>query len=187
MIYGNFGVGAQSSLRVKTNECAHAPTTPCIPLIELQFQGRRTVVTADAEQVSSDGGVIPQLRARLLRRARPTTDLIVLDVDSTDDETHGDCHPLSHPACWCSCSHDRPNVEREREELRTKPVTQHAADPQRPLPRAAAMPDAVIASCGRRPGRAADRAPTRRRSRRTPTPSWDQAPSHSRRRRRVAT
>lgn len=185
MICGNFGVGTQGSQRVKNNECAHAPTTPCIPPIELQFQGRRTVLTADAEHVSSDGGVIllrqmderlgltarlvpslgdlrdssrvahsrleqlrqrvyqiclgyedcndadwlrhdPALRLacdaedhamssqptlsrfenavtgrelnRLLRtyeqdyfdELAPTTDLIVLDIDSTDDETHGD-------------------------------------------------------------------------------------------------
>lgn len=34
------------------------PTTDCISPIELQVQGRRTVVRADGQQVSSDGGVI---------------------------------------------------------------------------------------------------------------------------------
>jgi hypothetical protein len=34
------------------------PTTDCISPIELQFQGRRTLVRADGQQVSSDGGVI---------------------------------------------------------------------------------------------------------------------------------
>ena len=34
------------------------PTTECISPIELQFQGRRTLVSADGQQVSSDGGVI---------------------------------------------------------------------------------------------------------------------------------
>jgi hypothetical protein len=40
------------------NEDRHVPTTPCISPIELQFQGRRAVVSADGRQVSSDGGVI---------------------------------------------------------------------------------------------------------------------------------
>ena len=34
------------------------PTTECISPIELQFQGRHTIVRADGQQVSSDGGVI---------------------------------------------------------------------------------------------------------------------------------
>lgn len=34
------------------------PTTACISPIELQVQGRRTVLSADGQQVSSDGGVI---------------------------------------------------------------------------------------------------------------------------------
>jgi len=34
------------------------PTTDCISPIELQFQGRRTILRADGQQVSSDGGVI---------------------------------------------------------------------------------------------------------------------------------
>lgn len=40
------------------NEDPHVPTTPCISPIELQFQGRRAVVSADGRRVSSDGGVI---------------------------------------------------------------------------------------------------------------------------------
>ena len=40
------------------SEDPHAPTTPCISPIELQFQGRHAVVRADGRQVSSDGGVI---------------------------------------------------------------------------------------------------------------------------------
>lgn len=39
------------------------PTTDCIPLIELQFQGRRVEVVANAPTISSDGGVL------LLRQA----------------------------------------------------------------------------------------------------------------------
>jgi hypothetical protein len=34
------------------------PTTDCISPIELQFQGRHTIVRADGQRVSSDGGVI---------------------------------------------------------------------------------------------------------------------------------
>ena len=40
------------------NEGPHVPTTPCISPIELQFQGRRAVVSADGQRISSDGGVI---------------------------------------------------------------------------------------------------------------------------------
>ena len=34
------------------------PTTDCISPIELQFQGRRTIVSGDGQRVSSDGGVL---------------------------------------------------------------------------------------------------------------------------------
>lgn len=40
------------------NEGPHVPTTPCISPIELQFQGRRIIVSADGRRISSDGGVI---------------------------------------------------------------------------------------------------------------------------------
>jgi hypothetical protein len=40
------------------NKDPHVPTTPCISPIELQFQGRRTIVSADGQRISSDGGVI---------------------------------------------------------------------------------------------------------------------------------
>ncbi|HEX7477037.1 MAG TPA: IS1380 family transposase [Polyangiales bacterium] len=54
------------------SEIPHAPTTPCISPIELQFQRRRAVVSADAQQISSDGGVVllRQLDERLGLTAR---------------------------------------------------------------------------------------------------------------------
>lgn len=41
-----------------TDKGPRVPTTPCISPIEVQFQRRRAVVSADGQQVSSDGGVI---------------------------------------------------------------------------------------------------------------------------------
>lgn len=41
-----------------THEGPHAPTTPCIPQIELQFQRRRVELVGDAPTISSDGGVL---------------------------------------------------------------------------------------------------------------------------------
>lgn len=67
---------------MKTNEFAHAPTTPCIPPIELQFQRRRAVLSADAEQVSSDGGVV--LLRKLDERLGLTTRLTALLGDRRD-------------------------------------------------------------------------------------------------------
>jgi hypothetical protein len=67
---------------VKTNDCAHAPTTPCIPPIELQFQRRRAVLSADAERVSSDGGVV--LLRQLDERLGLTTRLTGLLGDRRD-------------------------------------------------------------------------------------------------------
>jgi len=67
---------------VKTNEFAHAPTTPCIPPIELQFQRRRAVLSADAERVSSDGGVV--LLRQLDERLGLTTRLTALLGDLRD-------------------------------------------------------------------------------------------------------
>jgi len=43
---------------VKTHKGAHAPTTDCIPPIELHFQRRRIEVAGDAPTISSDGGVL---------------------------------------------------------------------------------------------------------------------------------
>jgi hypothetical protein len=40
------------------NEIVHVPTTACISPIEVQFQSRRTVVSADGPRISSDGGAI---------------------------------------------------------------------------------------------------------------------------------
>lgn len=59
------------------NEFAHAPTTLCIPPIELQFQRRRAVLIADADRVSSDGGVVllRQLDERLGLTARLASQL----------------------------------------------------------------------------------------------------------------
>ena len=82
MIGGNFGVGTQGSLRVKTNDLTHAPTTLCIPPIELQFQGRRAVLSADAAQVSSDGGVV--LLRKLDERLGLTARLAPLLGDQRD-------------------------------------------------------------------------------------------------------
>jgi hypothetical protein len=79
---GNFGVGAQVSPCVKTNEFARAPTTPCIPPIELQFQRRRAVLSADAAQVSSDGGGV--LLRKLDERLGLTTRLAALLGDRRD-------------------------------------------------------------------------------------------------------
>ena len=67
---------------MKTNECSHAPTTPCIPPIELQFQRRRAVLSADAEHVSSDGGVL--LLRKLDERLELTTRLTALLGDRRD-------------------------------------------------------------------------------------------------------
>ena len=67
---------------MKTNEFAHAPTTPCIPPIELQFQRRRAVLSADAERVSSDGGVV--LLRQLDERLGLTTRLTGLLSDRRD-------------------------------------------------------------------------------------------------------
>jgi hypothetical protein len=89
-----FRCGAQVSLCVKTNEFAHAPTTPCIPPIELQFQRRRAVLSADAEQVFSDGGVVllRNLDDRLgltarLRGIEPLTSRVRLLIDAKDPHT----------------------------------------------------------------------------------------------------
>lgn len=43
---------------MKTNEGPHAPTTPCISPIQLQFQRTPLVVACDAPQISSDGGAL---------------------------------------------------------------------------------------------------------------------------------
>lgn len=67
---------------MKTNEFAHAPTTPCIPPIELHFQRRRAVLSADAERVSSDGGVV--LLRQLDERLGLTTRLTGLLGDRRD-------------------------------------------------------------------------------------------------------
>ena len=67
---------------MKTNEFAHAPATPCIPPIELQFQRRRAVLSADAERVSSDGGVV--LLRQLDERLGLTTRLTGLLGDRRD-------------------------------------------------------------------------------------------------------
>jgi hypothetical protein len=64
------------------SEFAHAPTTPCIPPVELQFQRRRAILSADAEQVSSDGGVV--LLRKLDERLGLTTRLTALLGDSRD-------------------------------------------------------------------------------------------------------
>jgi len=67
---------------VKTNKGPHAPTTPCIPPIELQFQRRRAVLSADADQVSSDGGVV--LLRKLDERLGLTARLVPLVGDRRD-------------------------------------------------------------------------------------------------------
>jgi hypothetical protein len=67
---------------VSTNEFARTPTTPCISPIELQFQRRRAVLTADADQVSSDGGVV--LLRKLDERLALTTRLATLLGDGRD-------------------------------------------------------------------------------------------------------
>ena len=64
------------------NECAHAPTTPCISPIELQFQRRRVDLRADAEQVSSDGGAV--LLRQLDERLGLTAGLVSLLSDRRD-------------------------------------------------------------------------------------------------------
>ncbi|HYW32931.1 MAG TPA: IS1380 family transposase [Gemmatimonas sp.] len=57
---------------MKTNKGPHAPTTARISPIEVQFQGRCAVLSADAAQSSSDGGVVllRQLDERLGLTAR---------------------------------------------------------------------------------------------------------------------
>lgn len=67
---------------MKTNKVPHAPTTPCIPPIELQFQRRRAVLRADADDVSSDGGVV--LLRKLDERLGLTTQLAALLGDARD-------------------------------------------------------------------------------------------------------
>ena len=67
-----------------TNEFAHTPTTPCIPLIELQFQRRPLVVACDAPQISSDGGAL--LLRQLDERLSLTRSLAELVDDVRDPE-----------------------------------------------------------------------------------------------------
>jgi hypothetical protein len=68
-------------LRCQTN-FADTPTTPCIPLIELQFQRRPLVVACDAPQISSDGGAL--LLRQLDERLSLTRSLAELVADGRD-------------------------------------------------------------------------------------------------------
>jgi hypothetical protein len=64
------------------SEIPHAPTTPCISPIQLQLQHRRAVLSADGQQVSSDGGVL--LLRQMDDRLGLTDRMVALLGDSRD-------------------------------------------------------------------------------------------------------